>query len=141
MMIYIWLTAIVFFVVVELITPQLVSIWFALGSAAALISCLLSAPIALQILIFAVASSLFVLVSRPLYKKYVKKRVVPTNIDALIDKEGIVAEDINNMAFRGQVIVSGQYWSARSENDELIPEGTKVKVQRIEGVKLIVKKL
>lgn len=141
MMIYIWLTAIVFFVVVELITPQLVSIWFALGSAAALIFCLFSAPVVLQILIFAVASSIFVVVSRPLYKKYVKKRVIPTNIDALIDKEGIVVEDIDNMSFRGQIIVSGQHWSARSENDELISEGTKVIVKRIEGVKLIVKPL
>ena len=50
-----------------------------------------------------------------------------------------MTEAIDNLASQGQVTVSGQIWSARSDGEEQIPIGARVTVLRIEGVKLIVR--
>ena len=47
-------------------------------------------------------------------------------------------EEIDNLRGIGQVKVGGAIWTARSTQDEPIPKGTLVRVERIEGVKAIV---
>lgn len=134
----IWLIAMVVLLIVEGLAPGLVSIWFALGALAALICSLLGAPVWLQILWFFVVSIAALVLTRPLAKKYVNSRVVPTNADIVIGKEGLVTEDINNVLGTGAVTVLGKVWTARSLGDANIPAGSTVKILRIEGVKLIV---
>ena len=134
----IWLIAMVVLLIVEGLAPGLVSIWFALGALAALICSLLGAPVWLQILWFFVVSIAALVLTRPLAKKYVNARVVPTNADIVIGKEGLVTEDINNVLGTGAVTVLGKVWTARSLGDANIPAGSTVKILRIEGVKLIV---
>ena len=80
-----------------------------------------------------------IFVTRPLYKRFIKTKLVPTNSDRLIGDTAVVTETIDNLEAKGAVKVQGQVWSARSENGEVIPENTPVTVVRIEGVKLIVK--
>ncbi len=138
-MIYAWVALMIAFAVVELVTPQLVCIWFAIGSLSAFIAASLSAPLWQQILIFLVVSVIMIFVTRPLYHKFIKTKLVPTNSDRLIGDTAVVAEAIDNLEAKGAVKVQGQVWSARSESGEAIPEGTHVTVVRIEGVKLIVK--
>ena len=48
-------------------------------------------------------------------------------------------EDIDNLAATGQVRVCGSVWSARSTDGAPIAAGTTVVVDRIEGVKLMVR--
>lgn len=138
-MIYAWAVLMIAFVIVELITPQLVCIWFAVGSLGALITAALNAQLWLQILIFLVISAIMIIVSRPLYRKFIKTKLVPTNSDRVIGETAVVTESIDNIQAKGSVKVQGQLWTARSENGEVIPEGSQVTVIRIEGVKLIVK--
>ena len=140
-MIYIWIAAIVIFVIIELLTPQMVSIWFAAAAAAGLIALLAGAPLWLQLLLFVLVSLILVVLTRPIYKKYFIKKVIPTNYDALIGKEAVVTESIDNISAKGQVQIMGQIWSARAEGDETIDVNEKVLVEKIEGVKLIVKKI
>ncbi len=138
-MIYAWVALLIVFAAVELITPQLVCIWFAIGSLGAFIAASLDAPLWQQIVIFIAVSVIMIFVTRPLYRRFIKTKLVPTNSDRLIGQTGVVIEAIDNLQGKGSVKVQGQVWTARSENGEPISENTHVTVIRIEGVKLIVK--
>ncbi|WP_294468546.1 NfeD family protein [uncultured Anaerofustis sp.] len=139
-MILIWLVLLVLFVVVELLTTQLVSIWFAGGSLISLILSFLDVSIAVQIIVFFITSVIFLCITYPLYHKYVKSEIVPLNADSLIGLYGIVIKEINNKKAVGQIKVKGQVWSALNEIDEIISEGEEVKIIKIEGVHVIVQK-
>ena len=141
-MVILWLAAFLVFLVVEVVTPQLVSIWFALGAAGAFV-CALIAPelIWLQVVIFIVITALTLWLTRPLAKKHFNNSRVPTNADRLIGMTGAVTRDIDNIAGQGEIFIDGKTWSARSEDGRPIPAGALVRPQRIEGVKLIVRPL
>lgn len=135
----IWAVAIVFFAVAEALTAQLVSVWFVVGSVGGLVAALCKAPVWLQVVVFIVISVAMLLATRPLVAKKVKPKVQSTNADMCIGKEAVVTQDIVNLEALGQVKVQGKEWSARSLSGEVIPAGTTVIVEKIEGVKLIVK--
>ena len=140
-MLVFWAVAIVVFGILEAITAQLVSIWFVIGSVGALIAAVCKAPIWIQIVIFIVISVLALLLTKPLVKKYIKPKMQKTNADRCIGSEGIVLEEINNLAATGQVKVNGNVWTARASNGEVIPVDTVVIIDKIEGVKLLVTKI
>lgn len=135
-----WIIAMVAFLVIEGVTVGITSIWFALGALCAMISAMLDAPVWLQITIFLVVSAVSLYFTRPLVKKHINGKVVPTNADMLIGKECRVMETIDNIAGTGAVYVDGKTWTARGVSDDVIAEGELVKAERIEGVKLIVSK-
>ncbi len=136
----VWLSAILIFSIVEGITVQLVSIWFVIGSVAAFVSSLFNAPIYLQVIIFIAVSVVALVITRPLVKKKLEVKIEPTNADRCIGKTATVVEDIDNINGKGQVKVDGKIWSARSTNEDIIKKDTLVTVEKIDGVKLIVKK-
>ena len=133
-----WLIVMVLFLVVEAATVGLVCIWFAVGALLALLAAMCGAPLWLQIVLFLVASAATLYFTRPLVKRYVNSRVEPTNADMVIGKECRVTETVDNIAGTGAVYVDGKTWTARSADDEVIPEGTLVTAKSIDGVKLIV---
>lgn len=135
---YLWLIIFILFGIIELITPQFITIWFAVGALITIPLAVFSVPFPIQIIVFILASIMLLAATRPLYKKYIKKRYVPTNADALISTTAIVIEEINNDDAVGIVKARGQIWSARTINGEKIEIGEKVDIISIEGVKLIV---
>ena len=137
-MFYFWILLTIALVVVEAVTVQLVTIWFAIGSLAALLADLLKVPPPFQIVIFVLVSLISLIATRPLVKKFAHKKIQPTNADRNIGAEAIVTQTINNVKAKGQVNVNGMDWTARAQNDEIIEEGTLVVVKNIEGAKLIV---
>lgn len=135
----VWLVAMVALLLLEAVVPGLVSIWFALGAFAALLSAMLNAPLWLQLFWFVLVSVAALWFTRPLVKKFVNGRVQATNADVVIGKDGLVIEEIDNIRGTGAVSVAGKEWTARSEDaDVKISSGEIVNVLRIEGVKLIV---
>lgn len=137
----VWLVAMVVLLIVEALVPGLVSIWFAIGAFAALIAALLGAPLWLQVVWFLAVSVATLLLTRPLARRYVNSRVQPTNADALIGRDCVVTESIDNLAGTGAVKIDGKVWTARAESEsEKYAQGEVVKALRIEGVKLIVRK-
>ena len=138
---FIWLALLILFGIGEAVTVGLTSIWFAAGSLVALVVALLNGPIWLQIVLFIIISVLCMLAIRPLASKYLNNKVEPTNADRIIGAEAPVIEPINNLQATGAVRIAGMVWSARSENDTPIPEGTLVRVLRIEGVKVYVEEV
>lgn len=134
-----WIILAVAFLAVEFGTVTLVSLWFVVGSLAALGAFFLGAALWLQVLVFALVSLLMLLLLRPFLRKYVDPLKVPTNVDAMVGKEALVTEAINNLEGVGTVKLNGLTWSARSEDGSEIPVDTVVSVRTVEGVKLIVK--
>lgn len=135
----IWAVAIFFFAVTEGMTTQLVSIWFVLGSIAGFVSALFGLPIVAQVIIFIAVSVISLVLTRPIIKKRLTPRIQSTNADRCIGMDALVMEEINNIESRGQVKADGKIWSARSLNDEIIQKDAIVVVEKIEGVKLIVR--
>ncbi len=135
-----WAVTFVALVIVEAMTAQLVTIWFAVGSLAALISQLFGAQVWVQWLVFVVVTSIVLAITRPLVKKYSRPKIQPTNADRCIGQTAVVTEEIDNLAGKGAVKVGGIVWTARSDTDEKISENEAVTVIKIDGVKLIVKK-
>ena len=134
----IWLGVLIVCVILEAATLGLTTIWFAFGALASLIVSLFSVGIFVQIVVFLIVSLCLLYFTRPIAVKVLKIGHVKTNYESIIGKEGIVLNDINNLAAEGQVSVDGQIWSSRSINGDTIEKGKKVRVIEVKGVKLIV---
>ena len=134
-----WLGAAAIFVVIEIITMGLTTIWFAGGALVGAVMAAFSLPLWSQIIAFVIVSVILLILTRPWALKYLNSRTVRTNADSLIGQTALVKETINNMESKGLVQLNGQDWTARSfEAGEIIPEGSEVIVKEIRGVKLIV---
>ncbi len=138
-MVWVWLALLVLFIITEIATVQLTTIWFAGG---ALVSMLLAAfgvkSITIQIIAFLTVSIVLLIATRPIVKKHINKKSQPTNADRSIGQNAVVTEEINNLLGKGTAKINGVEWTARSENGDIIPTGSTVTVIRIDGVKLIV---
>ena len=133
-----WLGALILFLVIEAATVGLVSIWFACGSLIALIASAFGADLWVQVVLFLVGSAVSLYFTRPLARKYLRPKHKATNADRVLNMPCIVVEDIDNLGGSGAVSVDGKIWTARSLSGELIKKDAFVRVNNIEGVKLIV---
>ncbi len=136
--VFVWIIFAVFMLVCEVLTTQLVSIWFVLGGVAAAVTCIFTDNLLIQTLVFVTVSLIALIATRPLVKKFVKNKKEPTNSDRLIGRIAIVTMDIVNQTGEGQVNVDGKIWSAKSFDGREIKTGASVKITAIEGVKLVV---
>lgn len=140
----VWLLIAAFAFIVEAITVGLVSIWFgcaalvASGFALVFKNVFPSSVVFLicQIILFVLLSVLFLYLTKPLMKKFVKTE--KTNADLIIGKEALVLEDIDNLNGTGSVKIGGIVWTAKSFDDAKIEKGKKVTVKEIAGVSAIV---
>lgn len=141
-MIFVWLGLTVLFAVVEIITVQLTTVWFAAG---AFVSMLLAVcgvkSLTAQICVFVLVSAVALVATRPLVKKFINRKAQPTNADMAIGKTAVVTVPVNTVEGTGEVKLGGTVWSARSADGKKIALGKCVKVLRIEGVKLIVEEM
>lgn len=119
-----WIIAMVVFLVIEAVTVGIVSVWFAIGALFAMVTAMLGANLWVQITVFLVVSAIALYFTRPLVKKFVNNKVEPTNADMLIGKECRVVETIDNLSGTGAVYVDGKTWTARTADEEIIPEGS-----------------
>ena len=129
----VWFITFALLLFVELATQNLVSIWFVLGSLAALGVSFLTNNLLLQILVFVLVSIIALILTRSLVKRFKDYDITPTNSDRVIGKIGEVTKDIKKNQY-GQVRVFGEYWTAFSDHN--IDAGTKVRILGIDGVKL-----
>ena len=137
--VYVWLAALATFVVVEIATMGLTTIWFAGGALVALVLAMLKASFYIQMGAFLVISIVLLVSTRPFAVKFFNQERVKTNVDSIIGKQAIVLTEINNLKEEGQVSLNGMEWSARTyEAGCIIPAGAVVEVKEIQGVKLFV---
>ena len=140
--IYIWLMILVAFVVIEIATMGLTTIWFAGGALIALLLAYFKASFYVQLAVFLLVSIVLLVATRPLALKFFNQKREKTNVDSVIGKQAIVTADIHNLRGEGQVILDGMEWSARAyEEDGIISAGEVVEVKEVRGVKLVVKQV
>ncbi len=133
-----WIILFLVLLLIELATVNLVSIWFAIGAIAAFITSFFTDSALLQLLVFVVVSVVSLIIMLPVVKKFKsKEKFVPTNLDRLIGKEAEVTKEISSNHY-GEVRIFDEIWTASS--DCTLKVGEKVIVEKIDGVKLIVKK-
>lgn len=129
----IWLVIAVVFGVAEIFT--LTAALGVLGAAAAVPALIaaLGLPVALQLVGFAAAATIGVLLVRPIALRHMKQpQLERFGVDALVGERAFVVREVNNRD--GLVRINGEEWSARSFDDvTVIPEGTAVSVMRISG--------
>ena len=136
----IWLIISGICLIVESFTLGFFVFWFSIGAIFALITSLFTTNIIIQSTVFVITSTLLLLLTKPLIKKFVKTpKTKPTNVYSIIGKEGIVLETVDSINGTGKVKVNGELWSAISDSN--IEKNEKIKVISVNGVKLKVEKI
>ena len=133
-----WLIAAGIFFVIEMATVGFLIFWLGIGALLAMITSFITDNIAIQTIVFVVSSCILIPLTKPLADKFIGKKTVPTNSYSLINKHGIVLQDIDPIQGVGQVKVNGEIWSAKTEDESIIKKDTEIQVLKIDGVKLIV---
>ena len=134
-----WIVVMVATIVIEAATMGLTTIWFTGGALIALIVEMLNGSVYLQILVFLIISLSLLYFTRPLAVKYFNRERTRTNLDGLIGKPAVVIVSIHNLNETGRVVVEGKEWMARSTDVlRTFEEGEIVRIQSIQGVKLMV---
>ena len=136
--IILWGALCVGFLVLEGCTVAMVSLWFAFGAAAALLIALLGGAFWLQVAAFLVVSGALLACLRPFVKKYVQPKRTATNADLVLGREAYLTETVDNLRGTGALKLDGKEWTVRSAGEAVLPEGTLVKIVKLEGVKLYV---
>ena len=90
-MFYIWLSIVVLLAIIEILTVNLVSIWFVISGILSMITSLFITNVTIQITIFVIFGVLFMLLTKKTFKKIVPKKE-KTNLDRVVGMEGIVTK-------------------------------------------------
>lgn len=134
-----WLIVAGLFFLGEIFTLGFLIFWFGIGALFAMIVSFFTTNIIIQTTVFLITSTIFILATKPLVKKFVDVKKTNTNVFSIIGKKALVIKDIDPIHSSGQIKLNGEVWSAETENDEIIKEGSEVEVLKINGVKAIVK--
>lgn len=136
-----WLVLLIVFLVIEIATMGLTTIWFAGGALVALLSSFVGFKWPVQLIVFLLVSIALLVLTRPIALKYFNKERQKTNAESLIGQTALVMEEIDTLRGIGRVEVNGMEWSAKTEEAEgQIEKGQVVIIEGIQGVKLIVKR-
>lgn len=134
---FFWLAAAVFFLVVEAFTVSMTSVWFAIGAAAALLTCLFTGSLRAQALVFIVVSALCLWAFRPLAAK-LHRKATPTNADRNLGREATVLTPVT-AEVPGRVRLDGVDWSARCATPgDILTPGQRCRVTELHSTLLIV---
>lgn len=138
----VWLIIFILLVIIEALTMNLTTIWFAIGSGIAYLCAQLGLGFWGQFSVFVIVSLLLLFFTKPFAHKYAQKHFVKTNVDELIGQTAKTTSVINNAEGYGSAILNGQEWTAISADDNIVIEpDTRVTVKEIRGVKLVVEAL
>ena len=136
---FFWLAALIVFLVIEIITLGLTTIWFAGGALVATILAVLGTSVWVQIIVFIIVSCVLLIFTRPIAVKYFNRDRVRTNVESMVGREAIVVSEVDNLQGIGRVTVGGQEWAARNVDESTpLKVGTVGIVRAVDGVKLII---
>lgn len=135
-----WLVLCGIFMFIEILTTGFLIFWLGVGALCASLAASLGLGLNIQIILFVIVSTLLIILMKPILDKYVQVKKVPTNTNALIGKYGVVTKKIDGcVSSYGLVKVESEIWTATTETGlDTVEVGQKVKIVKIDGVKLIV---
>ena len=137
----IWFGLFLILIIIEVLTVGLTTIWFALGSLAAMAANTLGAGLIVQLIVFLAVSVILLVLTRPWALRHLNRKRIRTNYESRIGEIIRITERVDNLSQTGKSVVDGQEWTVRSSDDSVIlEEGSLAKVTAVSGVKLIAEK-
>lgn len=139
-----WLIAAAILVIIELLTTTYAALCFVGGCLAAMICAICDGGLQLQLLLAAIGSLVTFAAGKPLLQHYgllQRRRIEPSNMDALIGRTCTVSERIGGVENPGRVRIDGDNWQAVSNDGAPIEVGTSVRVIRYDSIILTVKRV
>ena len=133
-----WLVVAGIFFVLEMMTVGFLLFWFSIGAIIALIVSLVIENVVIQTVVFLISSTVLLFLTKPFTQKFSQNDEGRESLFSIENKTGFVTLDINPQTGEGQVKVNGEIWSAKTTGNDIITKDTKIKVEKVEGVKLIV---
>ena len=135
----VWLIIAGLFFVGEIATVGFLIFWFGIGALIAMIVSFFTSNIIIQTTIFVISSTILIFATKPFVKKFADVKKTNTNVYSIIGKKALVIKTIDPIHSVGQIKINGEVWTAESENNQVIDEGSEVEILEIKGVKAIVK--
>lgn len=134
----VWLTVVIFLVIIEVATINLTTIWFVISGMIALALTFLTDSFLIQFGVFVTVGVVLLLTTKSWLERTLKPRKEDTNAGRVIGLEGIVTEKITKNEM-GEVKVDGKRWTAYAS--ETIEVDSVVNILDINGVKLKVEQV
>lgn len=134
-----WLIIAGLFFLGEIATVGFLIFWFGIGALIAMIVSIFTTNIIIQTTIFLISSTILIFATKPFVKKFADVKKTNTNVYSIIGKKALVIKTIDPIHSVGQIKLNGEVWTAESDNQQIIKEGTEVEILEIKGVKAIVK--
>ena len=140
---YIWLIIGILMLIVEIFTADFLFASIGISCLIASIPAFMGAGLVTQTIVFAISAIIFFATIRPIVKKIIqgKNRAKELGLNTLVNKKGVVSEEIVNSENRGRVKINGDLWRAYSETNENIEEGASIVVKRAESTIVYVEKI
>lgn len=137
-----WFLILVILVVIEILTVNLVVVWFIIGSVFAFFSAFLTESFNYQFVVFVLFTLISIIFAKNNLNYFFNFKKTATNADSLIGQICLVTEEVNNLSNMGKVIIGENTWSALSKDGNIVIKlGAKVKILEIRGVKVIVEEI
>lgn len=134
----VWLIIVLALAFIEIITVNLVTVWFVASGLISLIVSYFNVSPLIQVAIFVLLGTILLITTKKPLEKLLNKTKQKTNLDRVIGMEGTVTEEITKIK-PGEVKVDGKRWTAIANKS--IKENSTVKILKIDGVKLIVEEV
>jgi membrane protein implicated in regulation of membrane protease activity len=132
-----WLALAIVAAIVEVSIPHFGVMFVSIGAVAAAIAAALGFGLAVQLIVFAAALVLSLMLLRERLLKQMGGRGVPSRTESLIGREGIVTHDVDAVVGAGRVNVGGEDWAARAATP--LAAGTRIRVVAADGIVLEVR--
>lgn len=136
-----WVVACIIFTLIEALTQQFVSLWFLVGSLAALLVSVFDGTDETQFLVFVFVSLITLMMLRPFLKKAMNRKLEYTNSDRNVHEMAIVTQSFDATTLEGRILVNNMDWAAKSIDGTCFMKGDRVIIEKIEGVTCLVQKI
>lgn len=138
-MVWLWASLFVVTIIFEIVTVEMISIWFSVGSLVSFILALFGVSDSIQIIVFLIVSVVLLCAARNVCKKLLKNSKEKTNIDSVIGTTHTLLKSID-ADNAGEIKLNDIKWRVVSASGEKIEQGSKVKIVQVSGNKFIVEK-
>jgi len=132
-MVWIWLGLVITLTLIEVLTTNLVTIWYIASALVSLILAFFVDSYLIQFSVFVILGTILLLTTRDYLIKLIVQNKEKTNLDRVVGMIGVVTEEITSKK-SGEVKVDGKRWTAIA--DKKIKVDSTVRVLEIDGVKL-----
>lgn len=137
---WIWLIIGLALLGAELLSGAFVILFFGIGAlATSMLALSVDVPIAMQILVFGLTSLVLLMVFRKRFIKTVTEDEKKRSLSADIDTELILSETLPP---RGETMIAyqGTHWTAVNLEEVELKQGTRIRIERTEGIKIFVRR-